>query len=92
MRLPLALVAAVAVATPATAQFYEPVTAFTQRPSTHTLAAWLPAGAARPPVDQYGPNPDGMALGNGQVVRCKLKRKKDRYYGGHVVRRVCWLG
>lgn len=42
------------------------------------------------PVDQYGPDPNGMIGPDGRRIKCKLRRTYDRYYGGSVIRRECW--
>jgi hypothetical protein len=45
---------------------------------------------SRVPVDQYGPDPNGMIGPDGRRIKCKLRRTYDRYYGGYVVRRECY--
>jgi hypothetical protein len=44
---------------------------------------------SRVPVDQYGPDPNGMIGPDGRRIKCKLRRNYDRYYGGYVVQREC---
>lgn len=44
---------------------------------------------SRVPVDQYGPDPNGMIGPDGRRIKCKLRRTHDSYYGGYVVRREC---
>lgn len=45
---------------------------------------------SRVPVDQYGPDPNGMIGPDGRRIKCKLRRTQDRYYGGYIVRRECY--
>jgi hypothetical protein len=45
---------------------------------------------SRVPVDQYGPDPNGMIGPDGRRIKCKVRRTYDRYYGGYVARRECW--
>lgn len=51
---------------------------------------YSPGFYSRVPVDQYGPDPNGMIGPDGRRIKCKLRRSYDRYYGGYVVRRECW--
>ena len=44
---------------------------------------------SRVPVDQYGPDPNGMIGPDGRRIKCKLRRSYDRYYGA-TIRRECW--
>lgn len=41
------------------------------------------------PVDQYGPDPNGMIAPDGHKIKCKLRRSYDNYYRGYVTRREC---
>lgn len=43
----------------------------------------------RVPVDQFGPNPDGMIGPDGHRIRCRLKTSYDSYYRQRITRRVC---
>jgi hypothetical protein len=45
---------------------------------------------SRVPVDQYGPDPNGMIGPDGRRIKCKLRRSYDSYYGGYMTRRECW--
>ncbi|HEY8616459.1 hypothetical protein [Phenylobacterium sp.] len=46
-------------------------------------------GYGNVPVDQYGPDPNGMIGPDGRRIKCKLKRTYDSYYRGYVTRREC---
>ncbi|HEY8572138.1 hypothetical protein [Phenylobacterium sp.] len=46
-----------------------------------------PYGAV--PVDQYGPDPNGMIAPDGHRIKCKLRRSYDSYYRQTVTRREC---
>lgn len=41
------------------------------------------------PVDQYGPDPNGMIAPDGHRIKCKLRRSYDSYYRQTVTRREC---
>ena len=56
----------------------------------NTGIAASPYGYGAVPVDQYGPDPNGMIGPDGRRIKCTLRRNYDSYYRQYVTRRECW--
>jgi len=42
------------------------------------------------PVDQYGPDPNGMLAPDGHRLKCKLRTGFDSYHDAYMTHRECW--